>query len=270
MVSKEEQNSLSSFQFEARLTQASLIKKILEAIKDLVTDANFDCSPEGLSLQAMDSSHVSLVSMVLHAQGFEMFRCQRAVSLGINLASLTKILKCAGNDDSITLRADEKGDKAEFVFESQSQDRLSEFELKLMDIDSEHLGIPDTKYSAIVEMPSSEYRRICSDLGVMGDTVRISVSKESVKFQVDGDIGKGSVCLHPSSVVDKPTEVVKISLEEPVDMIFSIRYLNYFAKAAPLSDTVTLSLSKDFPLQIEFKFGEQMGYLRYYLAPKID
>ncbi|GJD06928.1 Proliferating cellular nuclear antigen 1 [Galdieria sulphuraria] len=253
MVSKEEQNSLSSFQFEARLTQASLIKKILEAIKDLVTDANFDCSPEGLSLQAMDSSHVSLVSMVLHAQGFEMFRCQRAVSLGINLASLTKILKCA-----------------EFVFESQSQDRLSEFELKLMDIDSEHLGIPDTKYSAIMEMPSSEYRRICSDLGVMGDTVRISVSKESVKFQVDGDIGKGSVCLHPSSVVDKPTEVVKISLEEPVDMIFSIRYLNYFAKAAPLSDTVTLSLSKDFPLQIEFKFGEQMGYLRYYLAPKID
>lgn len=53
MVTKEEQNSLTSFQFEARLTQASLIKKILEAIKDLVTDANFDCSAEGLSLQVL-------------------------------------------------------------------------------------------------------------------------------------------------------------------------------------------------------------------------
>ena len=29
-----------------------------------------------------------------------------------------------------------------FMFENQSQDRISDFELKLMDIDSEHLGIP--------------------------------------------------------------------------------------------------------------------------------
>ena len=30
--------------FEARLVQGSLLKKILEAMKDLVTQANFDCS----------------------------------------------------------------------------------------------------------------------------------------------------------------------------------------------------------------------------------
>ena len=29
-----------------------------------------------------------------------------------------------------------------FMFENQGQDRISDFELKLMDIDSEHLGIP--------------------------------------------------------------------------------------------------------------------------------
>ena len=29
-----------------------------------------------------------------------------------------------------------------FMFENQSADRISDFELKLMDIDSEHLGIP--------------------------------------------------------------------------------------------------------------------------------
>ena len=31
-----------------------------------------------------------------------------------------------------------------FMFENQNQDRISDFELKLMDIDSEHLGIPGT------------------------------------------------------------------------------------------------------------------------------
>lgn len=57
---------------------------------------------------------------------------------------MSKILKCAGNDDSVTVKADDDGDCATFVFESKDGDRLSEFELKLMDIDSEHLGIPDT------------------------------------------------------------------------------------------------------------------------------
>jgi len=32
-----------------------------------------------------------------------------------------KILKCAGNDDTITLKADDEGDTATFVFESESK-----------------------------------------------------------------------------------------------------------------------------------------------------
>jgi len=47
---------------------------------------------------------------------------------------------------------------------------VSDFELKLMDIDSEHLGIPDTEYEAIIKMPATEYQRICKDLSSIGDT----------------------------------------------------------------------------------------------------
>lgn len=39
-----------------------------------------------------------------------------------------------------------------------------------MDIDSEHLGIPEAEYHAIVRMPSSEFARICKDLSSIGDT----------------------------------------------------------------------------------------------------
>ena len=49
-------------------------------------------------------------------------------------------------------------------------DRISDFELKLMDIDSEHLGIPDTEYAAVVRMPATEFSRICKDLSNIGDT----------------------------------------------------------------------------------------------------
>ena len=53
---------------EARIAQGSLLKKLVEAVKDLVSEANFDCTSEGISVQAMDSSHVSLVGINLNQQ----------------------------------------------------------------------------------------------------------------------------------------------------------------------------------------------------------
>jgi len=37
--------------FEARLVQGVILKKIVEAIKELVTEANVDCSETGLTMQ---------------------------------------------------------------------------------------------------------------------------------------------------------------------------------------------------------------------------
>jgi hypothetical protein len=41
------------------LLPGGLLKKLVEAIKDLVTDGNFEATDSGISLQAMDTSHVS-------------------------------------------------------------------------------------------------------------------------------------------------------------------------------------------------------------------
>ena len=60
--------------FEARLVQGSLFKKIIEAIKELVIDANLECNENGISMQAMDSSHVSLCALNLKTEGFDHFR----------------------------------------------------------------------------------------------------------------------------------------------------------------------------------------------------
>ena len=104
---------------EARLQQAKLLKSLLEAIKELVTECNFDCNETGIALQAMDTSHVALVALLLRADGFDPYRCDRTLPLGLNLTSLNKIMKCAGNDDVLTIKADDNGDVLNLVFESK-------------------------------------------------------------------------------------------------------------------------------------------------------
>lgn len=103
---------------ELRLTEAGLLKKVLESIKDLVNDANFDCSATGFSLQAMDSSHVALVSLLLRSDAFEHYRCDRSISMGMNLGNMAKMLRCASNDDIVTIKADDGSDTVTFMFES--------------------------------------------------------------------------------------------------------------------------------------------------------
>ena len=71
--------------FEARLVQGSLLKKVLEAIKDLLNEASWDCADYGIQLQAMDNSHVSLVSLVLKSEGFDKYRCDRNIVMGMDL-----------------------------------------------------------------------------------------------------------------------------------------------------------------------------------------
>lgn len=124
---------------EAKLSEAGTLKKLLDgtldaslstetrfflhlpaAIKELVTDANFECNEEGIVLQAMDNSHVALVSVKFSAPAFKRYRCDRPMPLGVNLTSLTKVLKCAKDDDICTLKAADEADVLNLVYEAKS------------------------------------------------------------------------------------------------------------------------------------------------------
>ena len=163
----------------------------------------------------MDNSHVALVAVNLEAAGFKKYRCDRPMPLGVNLNSLTKVLKCAKDDDICIIKASDDVDVLNLVYEAKStypfslfftsflricpcfidSDRIAEYDMKLMDIDSESLGIPDTEYDARVTMPSGEFTRIVRDLSLLGESVRIEVSKEGVKFASEGEAANGSVLL---------------------------------------------------------------------------
>lgn len=102
------------------ISSSYLPLQIMEATRELVTEANFEVSSGGITLQAMDSSHVSLVALTLRSDGFEHYRADRAFSMGMNLNNMAKMLRCAGRDDIITIKSDDASDTVSFMFESPS------------------------------------------------------------------------------------------------------------------------------------------------------
>merc|ERR1711975_187886 len=152
---------------------------VVDAMKDLCKDVNFDCSEKGLQVQSMDSSHVALVSLLLRESAFSDFKCDRPTSLGMNVDSLGKIFKMCGPNDSLKLRWQNDADTVSFQ------------------IESEHMEIPEQQYKVLARLPSAEFQKVCRDLKEFGETMQIQASKEGIRFSVQGDIGTGNVMMKP-------------------------------------------------------------------------
>jgi proliferating cell nuclear antigen len=138
-----------------------------------------------------------------------------------------------------------------------------------MDINAEQLGIPDTPYKCNIKMPADEFQRIIRDLQVLGDTCTISCTKEGIRFSVSGTIGTGNILIRANTSTEKEEEQVVIDMEEPVELNFALRYLNFFTKATSLSPSVLISMSPDVPVVIQYPIQE-VGHVKFYLAPKIE
>merc|ERR1712013_691095 len=217
----------------------------------------------------MDSSHVALVSLLLRESAFSEFKCDRPTSLGMNVDSLAKILKMCGPSDALKVRWQSGADTVGFQCES-GDDRIADFDLKLMQIESEHMEIPEQHYKVVVKMPSGEFQKICRDLKEFGETMQMKASKEGITFSVQGDMGTGNVMLKPRES-EKPEERVTLTVHEPVTATFALRYLVNFAKAAPLCSFVELGMGPDAPLMVKYDVeASDNGYMQFYLAPKID
>jgi proliferating cell nuclear antigen len=247
--------------FEAKLQEALVLKKIIDAIKDLVTDVNIDATPTGISLQAMDSSHVALVALQLQSQGFSSYRADRSMTLGVSITNLAKVLKLAGNEDAVILRHEEDSTSLQIIFENSRSDKKTEFSLNLITLDSEHLGIPETNYTSEISMNSFDFTKLCRELHSLSETVTIEASTSYVKFSIDGEVGNGTIQIQTNHKEDTKAEKVCLS--------FALRYLNMFNKASTLCNFVKLMLATETPLVVEYEI-ETLGTLKYYLAPKIN
>merc|ERR1712241_241905 len=139
-----------------------------------------DCSEKGLQVQSMDSSHVALVSLMLRESAFSEFKCDRSTSLGMNVDSLSKISKICGPSDSLKMRYANDADTVNFQCETADEDRIADFDLRLMQIESEHMEIPEQQYKVVAKLPSSEFLKVCRDLKEFGETMQIQATKDGI------------------------------------------------------------------------------------------
>jgi proliferating cell nuclear antigen len=174
---------------KAVLAKPTALKDLIDAMKDLVKDVNFDVNESGLQVQCTDSSNVGLVHLKMHEAAFESFKCTKAMTIGVNAESFAKILKLCGPTDKLTLETEHDSNTLKFMFESAQENRVAKFEMKTVVVEQDTLGCPDTDFQAVINMPSGEFKKAVSELKDIGDNMILSASEEGLRLAVDGEMG---------------------------------------------------------------------------------
>ena len=235
---------------ECVFENGNVFVKIIDGIKDLCSEGNIDFSSDGMQMQVMDASHVSLCSMLMRTNLFKLYKCPEPLSLGINFKTLAMMLRGAKGE----LKLKSSGDKLEVTV--QKLTGTAQYTMNLMDIDSEHLAVPQTSYAAVCLLPSAVFGKVMRDLSDFSDTCTIDIG-DTLSVSATGDLGR----------VDWKADDCKCTVQgDTMPLQFGLRYMSLFSKCA-VSPQVVLSMSPDMPICLTFPI-EEHGYMRFYLAPK--
>jgi len=249
---------------------------IFKNAKMICKEVNISVKTGGLYVQGMDSAHVAIFELYLMSEWFTSYECSVDVVMGVHCEVIGNILNCLADGQIMKWSyMHDSSEKLLIYFENCGMDKM--FEVKLMDIDEEQLGIPDMEYEVDIKLNSIGFEKIMNQLNMFGEALEIECGKdENVYMRTDGDAGKMQVIMKEGDIIEYAYDD-----EMKLTISFSLKYLAMFSKFSKLNSICSLHMSRDQPLKMMYGLdswmeegeesdNETLNYFRFYLAPKMN
>jgi proliferating cell nuclear antigen len=239
----------------------------MDLLKEVLDVGILIINEDGISLESLDSSHVSFIQMLLNKDDFDIFifdkKREDDLHLSVSMKSLSNILKCLNNGEQITISHKEEDNKILWEFENLDTHSYKNFNLNLIDQDAHDINIPKANYQCRIKTLSSEFQNLLKNLAHIGDYVTINVnkSKDRIDFQSAGIDSDALIRMTQN-------DYTKLKLGKDFKSSFSIDYLTKYAKSSTFSSKVSIFLKEESPILLEYKIDNLSGVLKFYIAPK--
>src|SRR3989344_715705 len=240
------------------LAEPKLFKEPVMVISELVNEVVFKIDREKLELVAMDPANVAMIVYKLLGSVFIEYDVNKEIEIAVNLDHLKQVLRRAKPSDTLTLELLES--KLKITLKSNS---VRVFTLSLISMQEERQKIPELDFKCRIDMPSVLFDEAIDDMDVVSDSVAFDIQDNTFNIQAAGNISTAKVSFNNN-------DIIKISCkEDSIKSRYSIEYLKKIIKGSKLSDNMTLSLSNDYPLKVEYKIIDKLS-LAAILAPRVS
>lgn len=181
--------------FKCKSNEAYCLKILAELLTNNIKTGCFEIDETGISLCMMDHHRRILIDLKLYAENFSVYKFKsKKMYLGINLNHFHKMLKSIKKKDSIQLYIDNDfpTDLAIKVIPKENN-RITTSYVKIQSIQNLVIDLP-TGYDKPVIVSSSEYQKMCKDMGNIGNTMLVTSKNFHIEFNCDaGGILKRTV-----------------------------------------------------------------------------
>lgn len=248
--------------FKVVIPDAKLWKSVMAAIATLVEEADFNAGEDGISLKAMDPSHVAMVSLSWPKGSFESYECDKPTKVRFNLSNVQKLLRRVRSDENLEMSYDEASKKVKMTLKGKVTKR---FVVPTLEAGGEETPSPKLTFNSKVKILSSSLKEIIDDAQTVSDNVRLETTPE--KFVVTAISELSSATFE----VEKGSEsLLELEVKEPSKATFNLNFLADMVKVgSSTSEIATLEFSTDMPIKLEFNIIQD-AVLVYYLAPRIE
>ena len=260
-------SKISNYKFLIRTVQASAIRTLVEALKEILTDVNIEIDSSGMKIMAMDSSHVALIHMKLISTNFEKFYCPKPVTCGVSMLRLFKLLKIMSPNDALTLFV-EKNEPSDLKISVETGEKglTHDFSLKLMDLFIDKVDVPPAEFSSVLRVPSGDFQKLCRDMNNLADEIEIKSSGNQLIFSIKNDWVTQETYMRESANGGM-TYIQNLAPDEVIQGVFSIKKLVLFSKCTNLCQNIEIYLKNDYPIIIKYSVAN-LGEVKFCLAPK--
>ncbi len=275
----------STLIFEIKTIQSNAFKTLIDAIKDILIEANLHFTKNGVTLNAAKKpTHEMSIIMNLQKENFQIYDLKEEKNLGIDMVNLHKLIKTMNNDDSLTLYYD-KSDPNNLGIRMENEKKycITDYKLKLLDLNPDkEFKLPSdsnkTYFQTILSVPSQIFHKIIKDMANISDSIEITSMNDILTFTGKGDFASQSSTLKQKEnkkddESKKDHESIKISKKaennEIIQGLYELKNLTTFTKCAGLCPSIELYLKNDYPLFIKYLVAD-LGYIYLILSPKVN
>ncbi len=242
------------------LADPTLLKDSISVISELVNEARFKITRNGLEMVAMDPANVAMVVFKLLSSSFTEYDIDKEQEIAINLASFKQVLRRSGASDILAL---------ELTGENKLQVQLKgstvrTFSLPLLDLEEKEQRIPNLVFPVAIGTNSTVLNDAISDVDIVAESVTFSAEPDKFTIHAEGDMSKARI-----EIKHGDNTKIRSESQSTIKSKYSIEYLKKMMNAGKLSGEVSIFFNQDYPLKLEYKIVDKL-LLSFILAPRVE
>ncbi len=246
--------------FKIVLSDVDLLKNSIPIIAEIIDEGLVRVDQNGISMLSPDRAMVAVIDFKILSTAFDEFKVTGEDFLGLNIQSLSAVIKRAKSGDKIMLEREEGANTLKITIKGNG---VRVFEVPLLDTKTEKPPVDKLAFTSKIELESRIVEEGISDADIIGDSVIFEADPTKFRMSAKGDVSSARL-----EVTKQDKGMLDMSVTANVKAQYPLDYLKKIIKASKISEQMVIEFGNDYPLRLGFKSIDKMS-LSFILAPRV-